>query len=103
MPLVLLLALAMVQLGSVVADTLRAQLAAREAARAAAVSAAPGGAGAGAARPALGSSGRIAVSSDGATVRATATIVNHTDVPLIGALLPDITIRVTATMAREPP
>ena len=37
------------------------------------------------------------------TVTVTVTHVTHTDVPLIGALLPDITVTAAATMALEPP
>jgi hypothetical protein len=37
------------------------------------------------------------------TVSVTVGHVTHTDVPLIGALLPDVTVTATATMALEPP
>jgi Flp pilus assembly protein TadG len=101
-PLVCLFMLAVVQVGLVVGDHLLAHHAAREAARAAAVSAQPAAAGAAAvARSAPGAS--VSVASDERTVTATVELVSHTDVPLIGALIPDITITATATMAREPP
>ncbi len=95
--------LGIVQLVVIVRDQLAVQLAAREAARAAAVSA-PSGAAQGAAdravalRP-LTVATRIAID----TVTITVSHVTRTDVPMIGALLPDITVRATATMALEPP
>ncbi len=103
MPLVLLLVLAIVQLAVVVADVLRVQLAAREGARAASVAGAPAGAGSAAARRVIGTSGGVAVSVGARVVTVTVRTVNHTDVPLIGALLPDITLSATVTMAVEPP
>ena len=47
----------------------------------------------------------LVVSNDvsGSTVSVTVSHLTHTDVPLIGALLPDIHITATATMALEPP
>ena len=44
---------------------------------------------------------RIERSASGVT--ATASFVDHTDVPLIGALLPDVRVSSTATMQWEPP
>jgi TadE-like protein len=103
LPLLFMFLLGIVQLVVIVRDQLAVQLAAREAARAAAVTAssdAPSGAAHRAItlRPLLVVS---AVSIDAVTV--TVSHVTPTDVPLIGALLPDITVTATATMALEPP
>lgn len=101
-PLVCMFLLAVVQVGLVVSDHLLANHAAREAARAASVSASPASAGAAAAaRSAPAASVAIAVAAR--TVTATVVLRSRTDVPLIGALLPDVEIVATATMAREPP
>ena len=104
LPLLFMFLLGIVQLTVIVRDQLAVQLAAREAARAAAVAASSGGSAQGAAdravtlRP-LGVS--VGVSNDAVTV--TVSHVTHTDVPMIGQLLPDITVNATATMALEPP
>ena len=104
LPLVCLLLLAVAQVAIVVRDQLAVQLAARDAARAAAVSADP----AGAAQRAADAAGvlggvRVSVSSSGSTVTAIATYEERTDVPLIGLLIPDITLRASASMLVEPP
>ena len=104
LPLLFVFLLGMVQLVVIVRDQLAVQLAAREAARAASVAAPSAAAAQGAAdravtlRPLTVSSN----SSDGA-VTVTVSHVTATDVPLIGALLPDVTFTATATMALEPP
>ncbi len=104
LPLLFVFLLGIVQLVVIVRDQLAVQLAAREAARAAAV-AAPMAASADAAaaravtlRPLV-----VSTSSSGDTVTVTVSHVTHTDVPLIGSLLPDITVAAAATMALEPP
>jgi Flp pilus assembly protein TadG len=103
LPLLFLFLLGIVQLVVIVRDQLAVQLAAREAARAAAVASSDGAA-QGAAnravalRPLMVLTG---VSID--TVTVTVSHVTHTDVPMIGALLPDITVSAKATMALEPP
>jgi Flp pilus assembly protein TadG len=104
LPLLFMFLLGVVQLVVIVRDQLAVQLAAREAARAAAVAAPSAAAADGAAgravslRPLMVATG---VSIDAVTV--TVSHVTHTDVPLIGALLPDFTLQATATMALEPP
>jgi Flp pilus assembly protein TadG len=104
LPLLFIFLLAIVQLVVIVRDQLAVQLAAREAARAAAVAAPSAAAAEGAAdravtlRPLA-----VATSLAGATVTVTVSHVTPTDVPLIGALLPDITVTAEATMALEPP
>ena len=104
LPLLFVFLLAIVQLVVIVRDQLAVQLAAREAARAAAV-AAPSTASAQAAatqaielRPLT-----VTASSSATAVTVTVSHSTRTDVPLIGALLPDITVTAAATMALEPP
>lgn len=104
LPLVCLLLLTVAQIAIVVRDQLAVQLAARDAARAAAVSADP----ARAARAAAGAVGvvdglDVSVRTSGGTVTATVTRAERTDVPLIGLLVPDLTLRASATMVIEPP
>jgi Flp pilus assembly protein TadG len=104
LPLLFMFLLGIVQLVVIIRDQLAVQLAAREAARAAAVGAPSAAAAQGAAgravnlRPLMVATG---VSID--TVTVTVSHVTHTDVPLIGALLPDFTVNAAATMALEPP
>lgn len=104
LPIVCVLLLSVVQVALVVRDQLAVQLAAREAARAAAVSGAPVTAGTTAAlrstelRPL-----DVDVVERTDTVAATVRYVHRTDVPLVGALLPDVTLTATVTMALEPP
>jgi hypothetical protein len=96
--------LGLVQVVVIVRDQLAVQLAAREAARAAAVAALPAAAAVASAteavtlRPLL-----VTATSSGSTVTVVVSHITHTDVPLIGALLPDITVSADATMALEPP
>ena len=103
LPIVAMVVLALLQVGVVARDRLAVQLAAREAARAAAVS--PGLAVARAAaeravtlRP-LG----IELHDDGRLVTVVVSYLDHTDAPMVGAALPDITLTASATMAVEPP
>jgi Flp pilus assembly protein TadG len=102
MPLVCLFLLTIVQVGLVVGDQLLVQHAAREAARAASVSASPASAGA-AAVLRVAPDANVSVAADARTVTATVTLRSRTDVPLIGALVADVQLRASATMAREPP
>ena len=104
LPLLCLFLLGIVQLVVIVRDQLAVQLAAREGARAAAVAALPAQAaeasasGAVTLRPLV-----VTTANSGSTVTVTVSHITHTDVPLIGALLPDITVTADATMALEPP
>lgn len=104
LPLLFVFLLGIVQLVVIVRDQLAVQLAAREASRAASVAASSAASADTAAnravtlRPLLVSTG---ISID--TVTVTVSHVTRTDVPLIGALLPDITVNAAATMALEPP
>jgi Flp pilus assembly protein TadG len=104
LPLLCIFLLGIVQLVVIVRDQLAVQLAAREAARAAAVAAASDAAAEAAADRAVTLRPlNIATDSSNATVTVTVSHVTPTDLPLIGALLPDVTITATATMAMEPP
>lgn len=103
MPVVAMLLLAVVQLVVVARDQLAVIHAAREGARAAAVSGAPSGDGAAAARSATALEPLdVTVDAGSSSVVVTVSHVTPTDVPLIGALLPDVTVRATATMRNEP-
>jgi len=95
--------LGVVQLAVVVRDQLAVQLAAREAARAAAVSADGGTSIAAAQRAVALRPLAVRIERSASGVSATASFVDHTDVPLIGALLPDVRVSSTATMQWEPP
>jgi Flp pilus assembly protein TadG len=104
LPLLFVFLLGIVQLVVIVRDQLAIQLAAHEAARAAAVAAPFDAAARGAAthavtlRPLL-----VATDLSASSVTVTVSHVTRTDVPMIGAFLPDITVTATATMALEPP
>jgi len=103
LPLVCLLLFGIVQVAVLGRDQLAVQLAAREAARAAAVAADAADAGNAAAHRAVALRPlTVEISESGGTVTATVRYTEHTDVPLIGALLPDIVITATVTMAIEP-
>jgi len=104
LPLICLLLFGIVQVAVLGRSQLAVQLAAREAARAAAVAADAAGAGSTAAHRAVTLHPLTVSISEGAdTVTATVRYTDHTDVPLIGALLPDIVLTATVTMAVEPP
>jgi Flp pilus assembly protein TadG len=104
LPLLCMFLLAIVQLTIVVRDQLAVQAAAQEGARAAMVAASPGAAAEAAVRRSIALAPLI-VSTDASSGTVTVDVahVTHTDVPLIGALLPDVTVRANATMALEPP
>jgi len=103
LPLLMVFLLAGVQLVAVVRAQLAVDHAAREGARAAAVSPAPAGAAAGAARAAvhLGDL-RVGTSAGGGRVRVQVRSTVHTDVPLVGVLIGDVTVVGSAVMAVEP-
>jgi Flp pilus assembly protein TadG len=104
LPLLCLFLLGVVQVGLVVRDHLVAGLAAREAARAASVAAEPVAAGVRAATAAGLDPDRASVSISESAGRVTATVVDRVppDVPLVGALIGDVEIRASVTMAVEP-
>ena len=106
LPLVVLLLLAVVQVGLLVRAEVLVTHAAREAARAAAVDADPQAA----ARAAAGSTTldphRMTVrvegrNGPGSRVQVDVTYTAPTDVPLVGSLLGDVTLQATATMRVE--
>jgi Flp pilus assembly protein TadG len=107
LPLVALVLLLVLQVGLVVRDRLLVAHAAREAARAAAVTDDDRGGAARRAAERAGSldDGRLEVTvADGGvdgTVTATAKYVSSTDVPIVGLLLPDMTLESDATMRAE--
>ena len=104
LPLVCLLIFGIVQVAVVGRDQLAVQLAAREAARAAAASADPNAAGRAAALRAVALRPlAIDISESAGTVTATVRYTDDTSVPLIGALLPDVVLTASVTMAIEPP
>jgi Flp pilus assembly protein TadG len=104
LPLLCLLLLGVVQVAVIVRDQLAVQLAAREAARAAAVSADGAGAATAAGHAAVALAPlALRVDRSANAVTATASYIDHTDVPLIGALLPDVRVSASATLQFEPP
>lgn len=104
LPLLFVFLLGIVQVVVIVRDQLAVQLAAREAARAAAVAASSGTSAGTAASRAIGLRPlQVTTTSSASSVTVTVTHVTRTDVPLIGALLPDVVVSSTATMALEPP
>jgi Flp pilus assembly protein TadG len=102
LPLVCLLLLSVVQVAIVVRDQLIVQHAAREAARSASVSGSPATAAAQVVRV-VAPNASVTVVASNERVTATVSQSTHTDVPLIGALVPDVVLTASAAMAREPP
>ncbi len=104
LPLVCLLLCGVVQVAVVARGQLAVQLAAREAARAAAVSAEPAAAATLAAERAVALRPlSVRVAQRGGTVTATVSYTERTQAPLVGVLLPDVTLTASVTMALEPP
>ncbi|MCE9621764.1 MAG: pilus assembly protein [Actinomycetia bacterium] len=104
LPLLCLMLLGVVQVAVIGRGQLAVQLAAHEAARAAAVSADPETAATTAANHAVSLRPLdVQVASDDTTITVTVSYVDHTDVSIVGALLSDVTLQASATMAFEPP
>ncbi len=104
LPLLCLLLLGMVQVAVIGRGQLAVQLAAHEAVRAAAVSADPEAAATAAANHAVSLRPLdVQVTSDEQTITVTVSYVDHTDVSMVGALVSDVTLQASATMAFEPP
>jgi len=106
LPVVVLFALLVVQVGIVAKDLVLVTHAAREAARAAAVDPTAGSARTAAVAGANLDSSRMSVSLKGGTaegdrITATVTYRSATAVPLIGRLVPDVTITESVTMRVE--
>lgn len=104
LPLLCLLLLGVVQVSVVVGRQLVVQLAAREGARAAASAADPVAAATAAAlratplRPL-----EVSVGGNSTIVTVSVTYRDHTDVALVGTLVPTVALTATVAMAREPP
>lgn len=111
LPLVALLLVLVLQVGLVLRDQVLVVHAAREAARAAVVAEARGDRAAaaveGAERSGSFPAGQARVSTQllegGTRLRATVRHTNRTDLPLVGALLPDVQLSASATMRVEQP
>jgi Flp pilus assembly protein TadG len=104
LPLVVLVVLGVVQLVVVVRDQLAVEVAARDGARAASVAAAPAAAANAAAHRAITLRPLAVTTASGASsVTVTVRATSDTDVPLIGAFMPDVAVSATVTMARDPP
>ena len=106
LPVVLVLALAVVQVGLVVRDQVRVVHAAREGARAAAVSSDPGAAAGAVDRNGALAPDRTEVTTSprsgrGSEVTVAVTYRAATDLPLVGPLLPDLVLTADATMRVE--
>ena len=104
LPLLCLLLLGVVQVAVIGRGQLAVQLAAHEAVRAAAVSADPAAAANAAAQRAISLRPlTVEVAADDTTITVTVSYVDRTDVSIVGALLADVTLQASATMAFEPP
>jgi Flp pilus assembly protein TadG len=106
LPLVVVLLLALIQLGLLVRDQILVVHAAREAARAAAVDPKPGAASAAAADGSGLPSSRLEVDvtgrgGPGSRVAVAVSYKAPTDIPLVGAAVADVTLRGRATMRVE--
>lgn len=102
-PLLLAAVLGVVQVAVVAAGQLALWHAAREGARAAAVAASPADAATSAARASTELTPLdVSVVVSGGLVAVTVSHTDPTDVPLIGALVPSVTLRATVRMALEP-
>jgi uncharacterized protein (UPF0333 family) len=104
LPLVLVFMLLFVQVAVVVRDQLAVQAAARDGARAASAAAGTAAAAARAARAATALHPlTVTASPSQQTITVTVRYVQRTTVPIVGPLLPDVTLTATATMVLEPP
>ena len=99
LPVLAILLLGLIQVGMLVRAKVLTVHSAREAARAAAVGDDPSAGAAAGGLPA----GRYSVTAsiDGQRVRAVVTYVDPTNVPLVGALVPDVSLTSTVTMRKE--
>ena len=103
MPIVAIFLLAIVQVVVIVSGQVAVIHAAREGARAAAVSASPNSAAVAAGRAGAGVAPvTVVTSTAGQAITVTVRFVDHTNVPLIGAFIPDVTLIGRVTMQFEP-
>jgi Flp pilus assembly protein TadG len=103
LPIVVVMALGLVLVGTAVRNELAVELAAREGARAAAVSATPVVAATAAARRATSLPIDVTTTSDASTITVTVTYVDPVDVAIIGSVIGPVAHTASATMALEPP
>ena len=103
LPIVVVMALGLVLVGTAVRNELAVELAAREGARAAAVSGTPATAAANAANLAVSLPIDVATALGASTVTVTVTYVDPVDVAILGSLIGPVTHTASATMALEPP
>jgi Flp pilus assembly protein TadG len=103
LPILCVVLLGSLQVAVVVRDRLAVQLAAREAARAAATSPDADAARAAAQRATNLTPIIVTVDDHPTAITATVRYIDHTDVGLLGALLPDVSVSASVTMAKEPP
>jgi Flp pilus assembly protein TadG len=102
LPILMLFLLAGVQLAIIVRAQLAVVHAAREGARAAAVSSDPVGAAQAAARSEVSGALDIGTATSGDRVLVTVGTTVRTDVPIVGALIGDVTVIGSASMRFEP-
>ena len=103
LPLIVVVILAVAQLGVSVRNDVAVALAAREAARAAAVSAHSNISAEAAARRAVNLPMSVSVIETADSVTATVSYVDNTDIAIIGAAIGPITHTASVTMSIEPP
>jgi Flp pilus assembly protein TadG len=103
LPIVVVMALGLVLVGTAVRNELAVELAAREGARAAAVSATPVVAATAAARRATSLPIDVTTTSYASTITVTVTYVDPVDVAIIGSVIGPVAHTASATMALEPP
>ena len=104
MPVIILLAAALIQCGLIVADQLAVWNAARSAARAAAISPDPQLGAQQAANDAVGLRPlQVTITAIGDVVSAHVMYLDHTNLPIIGLLFPEISLEATVAMLREIP
>ncbi|HUS42615.1 MAG TPA: TadE family protein [Ilumatobacteraceae bacterium] len=103
LPIVVVMALGLVVVGTAVRNELAVELAAREGARAAAVSATPASAARNAAKRAIDLPIEVVTARDTSTVTVTVTYVDPIDVAFLGSMIGPVSHTATVTMALEPP
>ncbi len=103
LPFLCVVLLGVGQVAVVARDRLAVQLAAREAARAASVTSDHATARLAAERAVSLRPLRVTVTEGDGTITVTVAYDDPTDVPVVGAALPSITVSATVTMAVEPP
>jgi Flp pilus assembly protein TadG len=103
LPFLCVVLLGVAQVAVVARDRLAVQLAAREAARAASVATDRGAARLAAERAVTLRPLRVSVTERNGTVTVTVAYDDPTDVAVVGAALPAVTVSATVTMAIEPP